>query len=85
MELHNTSLCYAFPYQNMEFHITKILKEIIAGKSSKTSITRFIILCEYCNMVTQRRLKFNFNILMLRKKMHTYILQQLNMKLKKNA
>ena len=30
MELHNTSLQYAFPYQNMEFHITKILKEIIA-------------------------------------------------------
>ena len=29
MELHNNSLCYAFPYQNMEFHITKILKEII--------------------------------------------------------
>ena len=31
MELHNNSICYAFPYQNMEFHITKILKEIIAA------------------------------------------------------
>ena len=30
MGLHNTSLCYAFPYQNMEFHNIKILKEIIA-------------------------------------------------------
>ena len=30
MELHITGLWYAFPYQNMEFHITKILKEIIA-------------------------------------------------------
>ena len=26
----NTILWYAFPYPNMEFHITKILKEIIA-------------------------------------------------------
>ena len=33
MELHNTSLCYAFLYQNIEFHITKILKEIIAKKT----------------------------------------------------
>ena len=32
MELHITGLRYAFPYQNMEFHITKILKEIIAQK-----------------------------------------------------
>ena len=30
MGLHNTSLCYAFPYQNMECHNTKMLKEIIA-------------------------------------------------------
>ena len=29
MELHNASLWYAFPYQNMEIHRTKILKEII--------------------------------------------------------
>ena len=28
MELYNTILCYTFPYQNMEFHITTILKEI---------------------------------------------------------
>ena len=33
MKLHITSLLYAFPYQNMEFHITKILKEIIAAVS----------------------------------------------------
>ena len=35
MELHITGLWYAFPYQNMEFHITKILKEIIAGGMCK--------------------------------------------------
>ena len=32
MELHNTSLEYAFPYQSIEFHITKILKEIFCRK-----------------------------------------------------
>ena len=32
MELHNTSLGYAFAYQNIEFHITTIIKEFIAGK-----------------------------------------------------
>ena len=30
MDFHNNSLCYAFPYQNMQFYITQILKEIIA-------------------------------------------------------
>ena len=32
MELHNNSFCYAFLYQNMEFNIIKIIKEIVAKK-----------------------------------------------------
>ena len=31
MELQNTSLFYAFPYQNMEFHVTKIIAQNLAG------------------------------------------------------
>ena len=40
MELHNNSLCYAFPYQYMEFHITKILKESIARSASTSAVAK---------------------------------------------
>ena len=46
MELQNTSLCYAFPYQKIKFDIRKKIKEISAHQSTvrtalKTAFLKF--------------------------------------------
>ena len=57
MELHNTSLQYAFPYQNMEFHITKILKEIIAQNCTpgrRSPLVRLFTLLQKPSLTSSR-------------------------------